>query len=566
MSENSSKYESIIRALQAKLDEERRKNSRLEAKLAVCGDVESLRSEYELKLKEKDIELKKKETIIGKKDETIKKKDEKIASQTVYIEWLKRKVFGGRTSEKSGDIPGQLKLDFGEAQPSEDEEAAYTKAKEEVEEYYVKRKQAAAKRNEKPAHGRNELPESLRREVEDVFPEGYNEEEWELMPEAFDEVTEILEHTPEEFFVRRIVKHKAVRKGDADRTIYAAKTPALPIAKSYASASLLAHIMTGKYYDHLPYYRQIDMYRRVGVNIPATTINGWFLDVADLLRPLYYRIKDLVLASDYIQADETTVPVMKDEKHRTVKGYLWQVRAIMQNLAFFHYDKGSRSKDVALSLFAYFQGAMQVDGYPVYDMYENKSGVLTLVCWAHARRYFTRAMSNDKARAEYALHIIGLLYEIERKADDDNLCYEEREELRANLALPILYGFEKWLKDEKPKVMPKSPIGKAINFALERYDRLCRYCADGRYRIDNNLVENGQRKVALGRKNYLFCGNDDAAEDAAVIYTMMECCRMVGADFEKWLTYVLDHIHEYDDYSKPLDELLPSVIHSRRIC
>lgn len=184
-----------------------------------------------------------------------------------------------------------------------------------------------------------------------------------MLPDSFNEITEVLEHKPEVFYVRRYIKHKAVRKTDNDRTIKAASTPVLPIAKSNASASVLAHIMKGKYYDHLPYYRQIEMYKRIGVSLPPPTINGWFLDVADLLRLFYLRIKDLVLESDYIQADEVTIPVVDNEKNRTVKGYLWQVRAVVKRLAFFHYDKGSRSQDVAKGLFAHFRGALQTDGY-----------------------------------------------------------------------------------------------------------------------------------------------------------------------------------------------------------
>ena len=202
---------------------------------------------------------------------------------------------------------------------------------------------------------------------------------------------------------------------------------------------------------------------------------------------------------------------------------------------------------------------MQTDGYAVYDIYEKKDGVLSLVCWAHARRYFERALSNDKARAELALEKIRLLYEVEREADDKQMSYEERRQLRMDVSVPILMGFEAWLQAEAPKVMPKSPIGKAINFALQRYDRLCRYVVDGRYRIDNNLVENSQRPVAVGKHGYLFCGNDDAAEDAAVMYTMMGCCKAAGVNVYDWLVYFLDHVHEYDyDLKRDLAELLPA--------
>lgn len=162
----------------------------------------------------------------------------------------------------------------------------------------------------------------------------------------------------------------------------------------------------------------------------------WFKDVADQLRPLYYRIRDLVIDTDYIQADETTVSIVDDEKHRTVKGYLWQICAVTQKLLFFHYDKGSRSKDVALGLFAHFRGALQTDGYAVDDYYEGKAGVLCLNCWAHTRRGFDRSINNDAARSKYAIEQIGLLYEVERKADDENLTCDERRDLRMRLAVP----------------------------------------------------------------------------------------------------------------------------------
>lgn len=173
-------------------------------------------------------------------------------------------------------------------------------------------------------------------------------------------------------------------------------------------------------------------------------------------------------------------------------------------------------------------------------------------------------MSNDAARSKYAIEQIGLLYEVERKADDENLTCDERRDLCMRLAVPILQTFEVWLKNEAPKILPKSPIGKAINYAIAHYDRLCRYVIDGRYKIDTNLVENGQRQVALMRKNYLFCKNHDAAEDTAVMYTMMGCCKLAGVNVEAWLTYFLDHVHEYDnDYSLDIADFLPSSLVSK---
>lgn len=550
MPRSPSKEQVLIRELLQKLDAERAKNARLESELSQYKEPAKMRKDYESRLKEKDIIIKKQERAIDKLNQE--------------MEWLKRKYWGKSTERHVQENDGQLSFDFGELKLSPEEEAAYLKAEAEAEAFRERRRKDAEKRQTKNKPARKPLSDTLRREVFELFPDGYNPEEWELLPESFDEVTEVLCKKPAEYYVKRYVRHKAVRKDRIDRPIEVAPVPLLPIAKSYASASLLADLMVGKYVDHMPFYRQIEKLKREGISLPPPTVNDWFLDTADLLRPLYYRIKELVLASDYIQADETVVPVINDEKRRTVKGYLWQVRAVMEDLLFFHYDHGSRGKDVALGLFAHFKGAMQTDGYAVYDIYENKEGVLSLVCWAHARRYFERALGNDKARAELALEKIRLLYDVEHEADDKQMTYEDRSKLRMEVSVPILMGFEAWLQAEYPKVMPKSPIGKAIHFALERFDRLSRYVIDGRYRIDSNLVENGQRPVALGRKNYLFCGNDDAAEDAAVMYTMMGCCKAAGVNVYDWLAYFLDHVHEYDaDYSRDLAELLPGALKTK---
>lgn len=550
MTETPSKEQVLIRGLLKKLDAERAKSARLESELSQYKEPARMKKDLESKIKEQD-------AIIKKQEQTIDKLNQEM-------EWLRRKVWGQSSESHKAEDPNQLTFDFGELKLSPEEETACKKAEAEAQAFRERRKQDAEKRQAKNKPTRKPLPEHLRREEVVILPPGYNPEEWELLPESFDEVTEVLAKKPAEYYVIRYIRRKAVRKNLIDRPIEVAPAPQIPIARSYASPSLLADLMVGKYVDHMPFYRQIEKLKREGISLPPPTVNDWFLDTADLLRPLYYRIKDLVLASDYIQADETVEPIINSEKHRTVKGYLWQVRAVMENLLFFHYDHGSRGKEVALGLFANFRGAMQTDGYAVYDIYENKEGVLSLVCWAHARRYFERALNNDKARAELALEKIRLLYDVEHEADDKSLSYEERSKLRMKVSVPILMGFEAWLKAEYPKVMPKSPIGKAIHFALERFDRLSRYVIDGRYRIDSNLVENGQRPVALGRKNYLFCGNDDAAEDAAVMYTMMGCCKAARVNVYDWLVYFLDHVHEYDnDYNRDLVELLPGTLKAK---
>lgn len=481
-------------------------------------------------------------------------KDTTITKLKQQIEMLQRRIWGKSSERYINEDPLQRKLDFEGLELLPEEKELATSAKEEIEKYKTIR--VIEKQKSHPV--RKPLPESLPREEFHIYPEHIELENWtELEPE----ITEVLEREPARWYVRRIIRHKYALKDksqDVEKQIITAAMPVLPIAKSYAGATLLADIIIDKYVNHLPFYRQIQMFKQQGISIAPATINGWFQNVADLMRPTFYRLKELILGSDYIQSDETTVPIINNEKHQTVKGYLWMVRAVMPDLVFFHYDHGSRAQKVALQLFKDFQGVIQTDGYAVYDIYENKKGVLPIGCWAHARRKFEEALAEDKARASYALEQIGLLYDVERQADQEQLSYEERADLRSRLSYPIMVVFEKWLLNQYPKVLRKGRIGKAIRYTYNIYHKLTRYHLDGRLKIDNNLGENAIRPIALGRKNWLFCGNHDAAENAAIMYSMLGCCKASEVNFRDWLVYFLNNIHNYDnDYSKDLAELLP---------
>jgi transposase len=484
------------------------------------------------------------------------RKDQTIIKLKQQVEMLQRKIWGKSSEKYIPEDPQQRRLDFDGLDLLPEEKELATSAKEEIEQY----KTIRVKVQEKSHPVRKPLPESLPREETHIYPENINPENWtELEPE----ITEVLERDPARWYVRRIIRHKYVLKDkslvqDIEKQIITAPMPVLPIAKSYAGATLLADIIIDKYVNHLPFYRQIQMFKQQGISIAPATINGWFGDVADLMRPAYYRLKELVLRSGYIQSDETTIPIINNEKHKTINGYIWMIRAVTEELVFFHYDYGSRAQKVALQLFKDYQGVIQTDGYAVYDIYENKKGVLPIGCWAHARRKFEEALKEDKVRASYALDQIGLLYDVERRADKENLSDEERSELRSRLAYPIMVAFEKWILSEYPKVLPKGRIGKALRYTYNIYHKLTRYHLDGRLKIDNNLGENAIRPIALGRKNWLFCGNHDAAENAAIMYSMLGCCKAHEVNFRDWLVFFLNNIHKYDDdYTKDLAELLP---------
>ena len=489
----------------------------------------------------------------------IKEKDQIINRQQQQINILLRKIWGKSSERYIKEDPQQRQFDFEGLELLEEEKELAVSAKEEIEQY--RQKKVAEKPKRKAV--RKPLPESLPREEYHVYP---NDIDLENCTELAPEVTELLERDPARWYVRQIIRHKYVVKTEGtsnDKTsvsqpIVTAPMPLLPIPKSYAGATVLADMIINKYVNHLPFYRQIEMFKQQGISLPASTVNGWFSDVANLMRPAYYRLMELVLNSDYLQSDETTIPIVNNEKHKTVKGYLWMVRAVMPGLVFFYYDQGSRAQKVALKLFKDYQGALQSDGYAVYDIYENKKGVLPLGCWAHVRRKFEEALLEDKIRAEYALEQIGLLYDVERQADQENLSYEQRAELRSRLSYPIMVAFEKWLLKEYPNVLPKGRIGKAIRYTYNIYNKLTRYHLDGRWKMDNNLAENEIRPIAVGRKNWLFCKNHDAAESAAIVYSLLGCCKSTKVNFREWLVYFLENVHHYDnDYSKDLEELLP---------
>jgi transposase len=500
-------------------------------------------------------------------EEQLQKKDQIISQQEQRISILLRKIWGKSSERFINEDPQQRKLDFDGVELLEEEKQLAISAKEEIEQY--REKKPVQKPKEKAV--RKPLPESLPREEYHIYPKNIDLTRCtELTPE----ITEVLERDPARWYVRQIIRHKYVVKTEStssdnttsvNQTIVTAPMPLLPIPKSYAGATVLADMMINKYVTHLPFYRQIEMFKQQGITLPASTVNDWFSEVAGLMRPAWHRIMELVLGSDYIQADETTVPIVNDEKHKAVKGYLWMVRAVMPGLVFFYYDQGSRAQKVALKLFKEYQGALQSDGYAVYDIYENKKGVLPLGCWAHVRRKFEEALSEDKARAAYALEQIGLLYDVERQADQENLSDEQRAELRSRLSYPIMIAFEKWLLKEYPLVLPKGRIGKAIRYAYNIYNKLTRYHLDGRWKMDNNLAENEIRPIALGRKNWLFCKNHDAAENAAIVYSLLGCCKASGVNFREWMVYFLENVHHYDNnYSKDLAELLPHNFASKK--
>ncbi len=452
---------------------------------------------------------------------------------------FKRLIFGQKRERHITESPSQLQLELGLEIPEppqiEQETVIVTRTK--------------PQKQEKQRHSRAVLPTHLPREEEVIEPENIpagSKKIGEL-------ITEILEYKPGRIYVRKIIRPKyALPKEEG---IVTAELPSLPIYKGNAGASLITHIAVNKYVDHLPLYRQAQIFKREGLTISQSTIGGWIAQITKPLEYLYEKIKSNLLKSNYLQVDEVPIPVLtKDKPGATHKGYFWVFHSPPLKMALFFYHK-SRSAEAPKEILINFQGALQTDAYAGYNSFEKKQGIKMLACMAHARRKFFDAQDNDPVLAQEALVIIGKLYDIEREARENDFSTEKRKELRMQKSIVILAEFKKWLMKNLHKTLPKSPIGKAISYTLTNWNRLEKYVDNGIYEIDNNLVENKIRPVTLGRKNYLFAGSHEAAQRSAIFYSLFASCKLNDVNPYQWLTDVLNRIQETK--MSEIENLLP---------
>ena len=406
--------------------------------------------------------------------------------------------------------------------------------------------------DKKPHPGRMKLPEHLRRETTILQPDT----DVTNLKKIGEEITEILDWTPGEMFVKQYIRPKyVVPVSETNTTVLTASLPNRIVEKSMAGEGLLAQIIVDKYVDHLPLHRQLQRFQRAGVTIAQSTINGWVTLTLEQFLSLYELHKIQVLASYYLHADETTIKVLdRDKPGATHQGYYWLYHNSKDKIVLFDYRKG-RSREGPNDILKDFKGFLQTDGYVAYEDFENTEGITVLNCMAHARRKFVDALQNDKDRCEHALALFQKLYAIERKANQEQLLPDAILSLRQDKSVPVLKELKEWMAAQYPNVLPASAIGKAIAYSLKRWEKLCVYVTDGRLCIDNNPVENAVRPVAIGRKNYLFAGSHEAAQRAAMIYSLLATCRMHNINPYTWLKDVLQRMPSYD--VKKLTELLP---------
>ncbi len=474
--------------------------------------------------------------VISSREQALVERDEKIDYLESQLAMYKRMQFGQKRERFEGD-PNQTMLPF-EAEPAE-----VVQQQEEIKEKieYVRKR---------PNHkGRAKLPAHLPVEEVEIHPEGDLSE----MVCIGKEITEELECQPAKFYIKRYIRYKYAAKDKSAVAI--ADLPERVIDKGIPGASLLAMILTAKYIDHLPLYRQKQIFARENIQIPSSTIEGWTKQALEKLEPLYQKLVFDTKVQGYLQVDETPIKVLdSDKKGAAHQGYYWVYHAPLERTVLFDYSP-TRGGLAAAPMLGDFKGYLQTDGYAVYEKYGKKKEVTHLACWAHARREFEKALDNDKARAEKALLMIQQLYAVERRAKEGKLDAEQIKECRLTESLPIINELGKWIFEEIKSTLPKSQIGKAMAYAYARWDALSAYLYDGNLHIDNNLVENAIRPVALGRKNYLFAGSHEAAQRAAMIYSLFAICKKHEVNPFQWLKHTLENIMSINH--KNLKDLYP---------
>jgi transposase len=398
--------------------------------------------------------------------------------------------------------------------------------------------------------GRESFPEKLRRESVVIEPIGIDTQAAQKIGE---DVTELLAYTPSELYVKQIRRPRYAMSHTG--SVIQAPAPARAIEKCSADTSLLAQVAVEKYIDHLPLYRQIKRYERLGITISDSTMGDWVRQTAHALTGIYNRHKELVLASHYLHADETIIKVLTDEKKgATHQGYYWVYQSHHDKLVLFDYRPG-RDRDGPETILKDFKGYLQTDGYSGYNIFNDYPDITLFYCLAHARRKFHESLQNDRKRAEYALAQFQQLYTIERDAREMGIKGDALTQYRQEHAAPILKELGAWMQKAYAEVLPRSTIGNALEYSLKRWGALSLYATNGLLNIDNNPVENSIRPVALGRKNYLFAGSHSAAERAATFYSLFATCKAHGANPYDWLKDVLDKL-AYWKLSK-IDDLLP---------
>jgi len=491
-------------------------------------------------------------TLLAEKRAELAAKNAEILSYTAEIESLRlliRKLramqFGKRSEKRAHEIE-QLEL-----------------LVENLETTAAEALQALAQRNGKPiastAKSRRDFPMHLPRETQTIAPPhancpGCGGE----LKHLGEDVCEILELEPVRFKVIREVRSK-LTCSHCD-TIVQAPAPTRPIERGMAGPGLLAHVLVSKYGDHIPLYRQAEIYLREGVDLDRTLLAQWVGNASALLNPLTDALHMHVLAADVVHADDTPLPVLAPGRGKTKTGRLWTyvrderpAAGTVAPAAWFAFS-ADRKGDHPRQHLAGFQGILQADGYAGFNQIYDGGQVLEAACWAHARRKFIELDEVHKSViAAQMIDRVGALYGIESEIRGRSP--NERRAVRHERTRPLLDAMKPWLETTLATLSQKSATAKAIRYVLTRWTALTRFCDDGRIEIDNNAAERALRCVAIGRKNFLFAGSDAGGQRAAAIYSLLGSAKLNGHNLHAYVRFVLEHIADHP--INRIHELLP---------
>jgi transposase len=480
-------------------------------------------------------------------------RENEIAHLKLLIAKLQRMQFG-RKSEKLTQQIEQLELRLEELQSNPDESASQPQEQLPSATSSASSTPASAA---KPA--RRGLPDHLPRQTQRHEPkESACPDCGGTLRQLGEDISEMLEYVPASFFVVRHVRPK-LSCAKCDRIVQAA-APSRPIERGMAGPGLLAHVLVSKYADHLPLYRQSEIYARHGVELERSTLADWVGGTSGLLEPLVESLRRYVMAAGKVHADDTPVPVLAPGNGKTKIGRLW---------TYVRDDRPAGDERAPAVWFAYspdrkgehperhlreFRGTLQADAYAGFNrLYEN-GRIREAACWAHVRRkFFDLQQAHGSAVASEALDRIAALYGIEQEIRGRPP--DERQQVRQARAKPLLASLRQWFEATLPKLSRKSDTTAAIHYALSLWAALVRYADDGQIEIDNNAAERALRAVALGRKNYLFAGSDAGGERAAAIYSLIGSAKLNGMDPEAYLRQVLTRIADHP--ITRIEELLP---------
>ena len=447
------------------------------------------------------------------------------AYHELYLEMMQRcrkleRGLLGKSAERVAGDGSQLSLDVIGMMLGEREAAA-------IETLEAEAKTVREHKRRKPT-GRKPIPDELPRVEIEVLPDEVQREGLDAFERIGQEVTEVVERRPASLVVARIIKPKFVRK-DRDRScadVFVGSTPSLPIERGLGGPGLLADTLVKRWQDHLPLHRLEDVYGRDGIELRRSTVCGWHGQLAQLVEPLIAAMRADAFEQPYLCTDATGVLVQAKDTCR--RGHFWVLVAPGKHVLF-EYSR-DHSNDAVDNVLAGYEGYLVADAHVVYDHLYERGDVVEVNCWAHARRYFFKALATDPERARTALGMIGSLFKIERAIA--TAPRKKREKIRRKHSQPVVERFFSWCDAEWPTLLEDTPIYDGVRYARNQRKGLERFLSDGRLPLDNNVSERELRRQAVGRKNWIFVGSDDGARSNAAFTSLLASCRMLG--IEPW--------------------------------